>query len=105
MSQAAMTRRQAMAAGVGIIVAGLSGCNAARTVIIISNQVREWAKVVRIIVNSIRRTVVVVGSLDGKEVRTELSLTKEDLEAIKNGAMVEVETKSGRQKIKPTLQD
>jgi len=105
MSQAAMTRRQAMAAGVGIIVAGLSGCNAARTVIIISNQVREWAKVVRVIVSVIHAVAEVIGWLDGKEVRIEVPLTKEDLEAIKNGAMVEVETKSGRQKIKPTLQD
>jgi hypothetical protein len=109
MAQRLLTRRQAMAAGVGVIVAGLSGCGSApaivRAIVLRSAQVREWTKVVRIIADVIHSIAVLIGWMDGKEVKVEVSLTKEELEAIRKGAVVEVETKNGRHTIKPMLRD
>jgi hypothetical protein len=105
MAQRLLTRRQAMAAGVGVIVAGLSGCGSAPAIVLRSAQVREWTKVVRIIADVIHSIAVLIGWMDGKEVKVEVSLTKEELEAIRKGAVVEVETKNGRHTIKPTLRD
>jgi Mn2+/Fe2+ NRAMP family transporter len=108
MAQWLLTRRQAVAAGVGVIAAGLSGCGAAAPAgrVVLEGLKRvPWDKVSTIVVNVLTGIAVVIGLVDGKEVKAEVSLTKAELEEIKKGYWVVVEVKDGsKDTVKPKVE-
>jgi len=107
MAKRLITRRQIAVLAAGLVGAGLSGCGAvapAAKVVIEALKRVPWDKVSTIVVNLITGTAALIGIVDGKEVKAEVSLTPEEIEKIKKGESVEVEVKNGsKETIKPEI--
>jgi len=99
-----LTRRRAIQALAGLVLAGVTGCGAVGPAVQIIVKL-PWDKIISIAVNLLTGYVTIKGLLDGKEVQAQEKLKDEQLNEIKVGARVTVELNGGKEEtVKPNVE-